>query len=77
MLASYYPRAMTPEINPEIRTPLAYMHGHLSGLFRFDENILPMKVVIENDGRLLAPTMVARERWSTSRPHDGGDAHGR
>lgn len=50
---------MTPEINPEIRTPLAYMHGHLSGLFRFDENILPMKVVIENDGRLLAPMMVA------------------
>ena len=50
---------MAPEINPEIRTPLAFMHGHLAGLFRFDENVVPMKVAIENEGRLVAPMMVA------------------
>lgn len=59
MLASYYPRAMAPEIGPEIRAPLSFMHGHLSGLLQFDENVVPIKVVVEREGRLVAPVMVA------------------
>ena len=59
MLASYYPHAMSHEITPEIRTPLAFMHGHLAGLFQFDENVVPLKVVVEREGRLVAPVMVA------------------
>ena len=59
MLASYYHRAMSMELDPQIRKALAFMHGHLSGLIRFDENVVPMKVVVENEGRLVAPVMVA------------------
>ena len=59
MLASYYPHAMPPEIDPEIRIPLAFMHRHLTGLLQFDENVFPIKVVIDREGRLVAPVMVA------------------
>ena len=48
-----------PMIDPELRLPLGWLHGHLSGLFRFDENLMPMKVVIDHEGRLVAPVMVA------------------
>lgn len=48
-----------PMIDPELRLPLGWLHGHLSGLFRFDENVMPMKVVVEHEGRLVAPVMVA------------------
>ena len=48
-----------PFIDPELRLPLGWLHGHLTGLIRFDENVLPIKVVIDNEGRLVAPVMVA------------------
>jgi hypothetical protein len=48
-----------PMIDPELREPLSWLHGHLSGLLQFDENVLPMKVVIDQEGRLVSPVMVA------------------
>ena len=48
-----------PFIDPELRPPLGWLHGHLSGLIRFDENVLPIQVVIDKEGRLVAPVMVA------------------
>lgn len=58
----YHSRSMAsdePKIDPEIRAPLAWMRGHLTGTMCFDENVLPMKVVVEHDGRLVSPVMVA------------------
>jgi hypothetical protein len=48
-----------PLIDPEVRPPLDWMHGHLAGTFSFDENIMPMKVVVDHEGRLVSPVMVA------------------
>lgn len=48
-----------PLIDPEVRPPLSWMHGHLSGTLSFDENVMPLKVVIDHEGRLVAPVMVA------------------
>lgn len=53
---------MTPGIDPSIREPLAYMHGHLEGFLSFEGNVVPMKVVVEPEGRLVAPAMVAMLR---------------
>ena len=50
---------MNNEIDPDIRTVLEYLHGHLEGLIRFDENVIPIKIVIDQEGRIIAPVMVA------------------
>ena len=50
---------MDTGITSEIRGPLAFLRGHLEGLIRFDENVLPIKVVVDPDGRIVAPVMVA------------------
>ena len=59
MLARYHRHTMDTGITQQIREPMAYLRGHLAGLIRFDENVLPIKVVIAPDGRLVAPVMVA------------------
>jgi hypothetical protein len=50
---------MSNEIDPDIRTVLEYLHSHLEGLIRFDENVIPIKIVIDQEGRIVAPVMVA------------------
>lgn len=50
---------MSNEIDPDIQTVLEYLHGHLEGLIRFDENVIPIKIVIDQEGRIVAPVMVA------------------
>ena len=50
---------MNNEIDPDIRTVLEYLHSHLEGLIRFDENVIPIKIVVDQEGRIVAPVMVA------------------
>lgn len=50
---------MSNEIDPDIRTVLEYLHSHLEGLIRFDENVIPIKIVVDQEGRIVAPVMVA------------------
>ena len=50
---------MSNEIDPDIRTVLEYLHSHLEGQIRFDENVIPIKIVIDQEGRIIAPVMVA------------------
>ena len=59
MLARYHRRTMETGIPDQIRQPLAFLRGHLEGLIRFDENVLPIKFVVEPEGRIVAPVMVA------------------
>ena len=59
MLARYHRRTMDTGITQQIREPMAYLRGNPAGLIRFDENVLPIKIVIGLDGRIVAPVMVA------------------
>ena len=59
MLARYHRRTMDTGITQQIREPMAYLRGHLAGLIRFDENVMPIKFVIGPEGRMVAPVMVA------------------
>lgn len=38
---------------------LAFLRGNLSGLIRFDEEFIPIKIVVGPCGRIVAPVMVA------------------
>lgn len=48
--------------NPAIEYALEFLHGHLSGLLRFDGDVRPVKIVIDDEGRIVAPAMVAMLR---------------
>ena len=50
---------MSTEIDPDVRAALEYLHSHLEGLIRFDETVIPIKIVIDPEGRIIAPVMVA------------------
>ena len=60
---------MTDPTDPEITTfedlpgdaleALAFLRGNLSGLIRFDEEFIPIKIVVGPCGRIVAPVMVA------------------
>jgi hypothetical protein len=47
---------------PAIELALEFLRGHLSGLLRFDGDVRPVKIVVADDGRLVAPAMVAMLR---------------
>lgn len=47
---------------PAIELALEFLHGHLSGLLRFDGDVRPVKIVIDDEGRIVAPAMVAMLR---------------
>ncbi|MCH2161571.1 MAG: DUF2470 domain-containing protein [Phycisphaerales bacterium] len=38
---------------------LSFLRGHLAGLLRFDEEFIPIKIVVGPCGRIVAPVMVA------------------
>lgn len=50
------------DLDPAIEEALAFLRGHLSGLLRFDGDYRPVKVVVADDGKLVAPAMVAMLR---------------
>jgi len=41
---------------------LAFLRGHLSGVLRFDGDVRPVKVIVDHEGRLFGPVMVAMIR---------------
>lgn len=48
--------------DPALEDAIAFMRGNLSGLFRFEGEVRPVKIVIAPDGTLLMPAMVAMLR---------------
>jgi len=50
------------DLPPDALNALAFLRGHLSGVIRFDEEFIDIKIVIAPDGRLIAPVMVAMLR---------------
>lgn len=67
------------DLPPDALDAIAFLRGHLSGVIRFDEEFLNIKVVLAPDGRLVAPVMVAMLRgfncalFLPHEPKDGED----
>ena len=50
------------DLPPDALDALAFLRGHLTGVIRFDEEFIEIKVILSPDGRLVAPVMVAMLR---------------
>lgn len=48
--------------DPALEEALAFLHGNLSGLLRFEGEVRPVKIVIAPDGTIAMPAMVAMLR---------------
>jgi len=67
----------TPSLPPEVDAAQRHLRANLSGVIRFDGEVLPFRFVIAPDGRLAGSAMVAMLRshdLSLAIPDEGEDA---
>jgi hypothetical protein len=53
---------MTDDPDSAVENAIAFLRGHLSGLLRFESEVLPVKIVVAPDGVLIFSAMVAMVR---------------
>lgn len=66
-----------PDESADLAVAIEFLRGHLSGLLRFDGDVRPVKIIVDRDGRLFAPVMVAMLRSVDTVmcvPDDGDEA---
>ena len=66
-----------PEDPIDLADAIEFLRGHLSGLLRFDGDVRPVKIIVDREGRLFAPVMVAMIRSLDTVmcvPDDGDEA---
>jgi hypothetical protein len=66
-----------PEDPIDLTVAIEFLRGHLSGLLRFDGDMRPVKIIVDREGRLFAPVMVAMIRSVDTVmcvPDDGDEA---
>jgi hypothetical protein len=63
--------------DPAVEDAVAFLHGRLSGLLRFDGDIRPVKIVVDHGGGIVLPAMVAMLRsldTTLCLPDDGDES---
>ena len=66
-----------PDQSADLADAIEFLRGHLSGVLRFDGDVRPVKIIVDRDGRLFAPVMVAMLRSVDTVmcvPDDGDEA---
>ena len=66
-----------PDQSADLADAIEFLRGHLSGVLRFDGDVRPVKIIVDRDGQLFAPVMVAMLRSVDTVmcvPDDGDEA---